>query len=226
MRYYQQLLTKRPAVTSCFIAMSVAAFCYIYGYGLERFKPEAISDAIIALGYWGPMIYIILNGLRPLLFFPAIVLGVAGGLAYGPLLGSIYLVIGTLLGAVVCFALARCLGREKISRQLPKRLHFEKINAQLEVEGFKTLLLLRVVPVLPWDAISYLAGLTKIKFWPYFIATLLGSIPGAVAFCYLGNVLSRSMLTSLWGAVILVLVVSLLPQIVWRTGHRGQRDDY
>jgi len=34
------------------------------------------------------------------------------------------------------------------------------------------------------------------------------------------------MLTSLWGAVILVLVVSLLPQIVWRTGHRGQRDDY
>ncbi|MEG6586119.1 TVP38/TMEM64 family protein [Dendrosporobacter sp. 1207_IL3150] len=189
---------------------------YIYGFGLERFKPEAISKLITSLGWWGPIAYVFLNTIRPLCFFPPIILAVAGGLAFGPIFGSIYLILGTVLGAVLCFGLARILGNDKIIQRFPKVLRLEAINAQLETQGLKYMLILRLVPAIPWDAVSFFAGLTKIRFWPYFVGTFLGSVPGALAFCYLGNVMNRSFLTALWGAVIVVVVCICLPHLLSR----------
>lgn len=203
--------------------ISLAAFFYLYEFGLERIKPETISAAISGLGYWGPMLYIVLNTLRPLFFFPAIVLAVAGGLAYGPLWGSVYLIAGTMLGACLCFGLSRWLGRDKICHHIPKQIHFEAINARLELQGFKTLLLLRLVPLIPWDAVSFMAGLTQVRFWPYFLATLFGSIPGAVLFCYLGNALNRSLFAGLWAVVASLVVMSCLP-LLWRSSSKRQRN--
>ncbi len=54
------------------------------------------------------------------------------------------------------------------------------------------MLLLRLALILPWDAVSFLAGLSKVRFWPYFWASVIGSAPGAAAFSYLGDSLSQS----------------------------------
>lgn len=223
MRYHT--LFSRPVWAGGLIIVSITVFCYHYGFSLEHFRPEAISRAIIALGPWGPVIYILLNILRPLIFFPAILLAVAGGLAYGPFFGALYLIIGTVLGAAGCFWLARLLGRGKAGRRLPDCIPFDKLSRQLDdAQGFKTLLLFRLAPVVPWDAVSFISGLTKIGFWPYCLATFLGSIPGALAFCYLGNALHHSVLTAVWGAIIVAVIVSCIPQALWRNMEREQRN--
>ena len=159
----------------------------LYAFNMERIKPEALRDMIVSAGYWGPVIYIFGNAIRPFLLFPAVVLGIAGGLAFGPLLGTVYLVIGTALGAALCFCAARLIGNDLLGSS--KWLKSVELDSKIAANGFKTVLMLRLAPIMPWDIVSIMAGLSKVRFWPYFWATVIGSIPGAIVFCYLGDVL-------------------------------------
>lgn len=205
MRYYNQRAV-RPVVAKCFIGFVVLGILYVHGFGFERFKPEAIRDTILSLGYWSPLLYILCNAFRPFFFFPAIILGVAGGLAFGSLWGSIYLIIGTVFGAALCFGVARLLGRDRIKRFWPRWMLLEKLDDQAEMYGFRTVLILRLAPVLPWDAVSFFAGLSKVSFWPYLLATVLGSVPGAIAFTYFGNALSQSLTMAVVVAIVIVIL--------------------
>ncbi|MDT8903975.1 TVP38/TMEM64 family protein [Anaeroselena agilis] len=193
MRHYSHTALGHPAGL-CLAGFAALGMLYVYGYGIERFRPEIIGDTLASLGYWGPCLYILGNAVRPFFFFPAIVLGVAGGFAFGPLWGAVYLVIGTVLGATLCFAAARLLGRDRLRRACPW-LPAAVLDHQA-FSGFKAIMLLRLAPVLPWDAVSFLAGLAGVSFRPYLGATLLGSIPGAVAFTCLGGALAGSLYTA------------------------------
>lgn len=182
---------------------------YAYGFGSERLRPAAIRDLILAWGYWGPFLYILCNGIRPFLFFPAMVLGTAGGLAFGPLWGTIYLITGTALGAALCFGTARLLGYDRVKRVCPQWLPVTELENPVK-HGFRTVLLLRLAPILPWDAVSFMAGLSKVRFWPYFWASVIGSAPGAAAFSYLGDSLSQSFArTAVTAAGIGVIAIGL-----------------
>lgn len=188
MRHYIQTAIG-PAAGVYLAGFAALGILYVYGYGIERFRPETIGDTMVSLGYWGPCLYILGNIVRPFFFFPAIVLGIAGGLAFGPLWGTVYLVVGTAGGAALCFAAARLLGRDRLKRAWPSWLPLADLDGKVARHGFRAILLLRFAPVLPWDAVSFLAGLSGVRFWPYLWATLLGSIPGAVAFSCFGSAL-------------------------------------
>lgn len=203
MRYYNQT-TFRPAVAGYLAGFAALGIAYVYGFGIERFKPETIRDSVLAMGYWGPLLYILGNIIRPLVFFPAMVLAVAGGLAFGPLWGTVYLVIGTVLGAALCFGIARLLGPQRLRRHWPAWMPLAELDDQAERHGFRTLLILRLAPVLPWDAVSFLAGLSSVRFWPYMAATGLGSVPGAVAFSYFGNAMFQSVPLAVLVAAVLI----------------------
>lgn len=223
MRHFYSSLV-RPALTKLLALFILIGFLYIYGFGVDRFKPEMIRDLMVALGYWGPLLYILCNLLRPLFFFPAIILGVAGGLAFGPLWGTIYLIIGTLLGAVLCFGLARMLGRERLKQYLPRWIRFEQFNTQVAQNSFKTMLILRLLPVFPWDVVSFMSGLSNVRIWPYLLSTLVGSIPGAIAFSYWGDTLSHSVSTTLISIVVMVVLLIYLPVAYWWMGKRKDID--
>lgn len=205
MRYYNQTAF-RPAVAGYLAVFTLMGILYVYGFGIDRFKPEMVRDTILSLGYWGPLLYILCNVFRPVFFFPAFILAVAGGLAFGPLWGAIYLVIGTACGAALCFGVARLLGRDRLKRSWPKWILLEELNDQAARHGFRTILILRLAPVLPWDAVSFLAGLSKVRFWPYVLATAMGSVPGAIAFSYFGNALLQSLSMAVAVAIIIVIM--------------------
>lgn len=203
MRYYLHTLS-RPAVAGYLAGFVALGILYVYAFGFERFQPETIRDYILAMGYWGPGLYILANAVRPFFLFPAMVLAVAGGLAFGPLAGTVYLVLGTALGAALVFAAARLLGRDWFVRSRPAWLPLEKLDDRAARHGFRTVLLLRLAPVLPWDAVSVLAGLSPVRFRPYLAATLLGSVPGALAFSYCGDILRQSLFAALVIAAVVV----------------------
>lgn len=204
-----------------FVFIALGILC-VYKYGIEHFRPETIRDAMLSLNYWGPLIYVLCNAFRPFFFFPAFVLALAGGLAFGPLWGTVYLVTGTALGAALCFGAARLAGRDRMRRWRPGWLSLAELDGKAARHGFRTVLMLRLAPVLPWDAVSFLAGLSGVRFWPYISATVIGSVPGAVAICFFGNALFESLSTAVVAAVV-IAAAAVCFRLLGRGGRwRGQ----
>jgi len=180
----------------------------------HQFTPQRIREFLLGFGVWAPVVYIVFYVIRPLVLFPAGILSITGGLAFGPLLGTIYTVIGATLCAMWEFLFARAFGREMVGKFLKGKI--AKLDEGIEKHGFMTVLWVRLIPSVVYDIQNYSLGLTKVALKDYFWATLLGIIPGTFAFVYLGSSLTD--LKNLWKfliAVLLIVGVSFLPKL-WR----------
>lgn len=189
----------------------IAGLLLIHTFGLSRLTPEAIKELIISLGWWGPVLYIFFYTIRPLLLFPALILTLAGGLAFGPFWGTVYVLAGGLGGALLCFVLARSFARDMARRHLKDKAYFKAVENRIEQQGFKGMLFLRLMPVFPYDPISCLAGLTSIRLTPYLLATLIGMLPGALAYNMLGCSLTDLFSPQFYLGVALVVITLLSP---------------
>ena len=195
------------------VVILIAVLLLVHFFGVSRLTPESIRNLILSFGWWGPVVYIILYTIRPLLLFPAIILTLAGGLAFGPWWGTLYVVLGGLLGACLCFAIARSLGQEKTKKYLGKFPQIRAFDDEIAEHGFRTILFMRVVPIFPYDPVSYLAGLSNIRFRDYAAATAIGMIPGAFAYNVLGNSLTNILSPAFLMAVALVIFVMCTPLV-------------
>lgn len=152
---------------------------------LRKASPQQLKDFIESFGKLGPIIYIILFTFVPLTFFPDAILAVAGGMAFGVVKGSIYTIIGAVFGGSLAFFIASYFGKDLILK-LTKNKHSFNFLSKGHREFF-TILILRLIPLIPFDIISYGAGLTGIKFKNFLLATIIGIIPGVVVFSNLGD---------------------------------------
>lgn len=92
-------------------------------------------------------------------------------------------------GAALCFYLARALGRDTVEKYAGKGA-LASVEGYFEKYGSRTILVCRLLPFVSFDAISYFAGLTPIKFWPFFIATGVGQLPATIIYSYVGGMLT------------------------------------
>jgi len=90
-----------------------------------------------------------------------------------------------LIGATVAFYISRLLGRGAIEKLVKGKL--QKFDEGVEKGGFLLILILRLIPIIPFNAISLGAGLTRIKYSDYILSTMLGIIPGVLVFTNLGD---------------------------------------
>jgi len=198
----------------------VTVLLFVHFIGISRLTPEAIRNLIISFGWWGPVAYIFIYTIRPLLLFPAIILTLAGGLAFGPWWGTLYVVLGGLSGACLCFAIARLLGHEKMKKILGRYSQIQAFDEQIVEHGFRTMLIMRVVPIFPYDPVSYLAGLSSISFRDYALATAIGMLPGAFAYNVLGHSLTDILSPTFLMAVALVIFVMCTPLLYHFAKHK------
>lgn len=206
------ICSKKSAFKAGFsLVLLAAAAIGVYSIGLQRLTPEAIQKLVLSFGWWGPILYLFLFTIRPLFFFPAIVFTLAGAMAFGPVWGTIYGVIGASLGAFLCFAITRLLGREKVERICGGSLKLSALNNCTAEHSFRTVLFTRLVPIFHWDIVSYAAGLSKIKFSQYSAATFIGTIPGAVAYNFLGYSLNQLFSPTFYAAAALMSIVICTP---------------
>ncbi|MCB9756922.1 MAG: TVP38/TMEM64 family protein [Candidatus Omnitrophica bacterium] len=146
--------------------------------------PERFREIIQGFGIWGPVIYIIFYIARPLILFPASLLSASAGVIWG-VQGFMYLLIAANLSAVGEFFIARYLARDAVEKLLKGKMG--NIDVAIEKRGFVTVLLIRLIPNLPWDIQNLGLGLTKVKFRDYFLATFFGIMPGSFALVYFGS---------------------------------------
>lgn len=149
-----------------------------------------IRELVTAAGMWGPVVYIILYAVRPLLLLPSLPFNLAAGILFSPLIGFVSLLAGGLGSASVVFAVARWgMGSSLLTSRGGK--WGRKLDQYLadRQHGFRRLLWLRVVPVFAYDPVSIVAACTGITYQVFAGATVLGMLPGAFAYCFLGQAL-------------------------------------
>jgi uncharacterized membrane protein YdjX (TVP38/TMEM64 family) len=192
-----------------FLLIVLAGWITLRVNGVHRLSPEAIQGYVLSFGWWAPFVYILFYTIRPLFLFPAVILSLTGGMTFGPMYGTIYDLIGASLGAYLAFSISRLLGREAMGRWFGSRV--SRLGEYVGMNGFASLLILRLIPIVPFDAVNYGAGLTKISFREYALATTIGIIPGAFAYNFLGHSLHRIFSPKFFLAISFVLLLSILP---------------
>lgn len=165
------------------LIIAASAVAAIIHFDLTSIKPGDIKTFIGSHGVMAPIIFVVLCSLRPLVLFPVSIFFVAGGLLFGPLYGWIYNFIGACFSATLAFYLSRGLGREFAVKILGDKT--KKIEAAIEKEGFLILFYTRFI--IPYDPLSYAAGLTNISFKTFAGATLISIFPSSLAYSLIGN---------------------------------------
>jgi uncharacterized membrane protein YdjX (TVP38/TMEM64 family) len=129
-----------------------------------------------------PLLYIAIYVVGTVLFFPGLALSIAGAVLFDLFEATLYTWIGATLGATLAFLLARLLGRDFFAQILAGRL--QTLDERLSRHGFFNLLILRLVPLIPFNAINFGAGLTSIRLRDYVLATAIGILPGTFIYQY------------------------------------------
>jgi uncharacterized membrane protein YdjX (TVP38/TMEM64 family) len=145
--------------------------------------PPAIAAAI-GRNPAAPLAFLALHLAASLLFVPRTVLAVAAGLIFGIGWGLVWAAAGSLLGAVAGFCLARYLNSgivdlDRLSRVGP-------VLDRIRRGGWRSVALLRLVPVIPHSFANYALGLTPIRLPPYAFGSLVGQLPMTLACVDLG----------------------------------------
>lgn len=172
----------KKVIIFLFITILIGVFYY---FDLLSFtNPSEIRDYVLSFGEFAPIIFIILFTIVPLTLFPDAILAIAGGLIFGLYEGSIYIMIGALCGSTLSFYIARFYGswiKDKLKNE-----KFLDIDKNIKKNGFMIIFILRLVPLVPFDIISYSAGFSSIKYKDFIIATFIGIIPGVVVYANIG----------------------------------------
>ena len=172
------------------------------GFDVTQISPERVKTFMLSFGFWAPAIYLAVYG-QPIVPLPASIMTIAGGLTFGPLWGLLAALAGATVRACSQFLIAKLMGREAVARLLKGRM--AALDQQIGANGFQTVLLIRLIPNLPYDLQNYGLGFSRVAFGPYAVATMLGIIPASFAFVYFGYSLTD--LRQLWKLLIGVLLV-------------------
>ena len=165
------------------VALLAAAVCSLLVWSPERLLSQGFTS--VAPGIWAGPAFAVVFALSTLAFFPKPVLNVAAGAIFGVPEGLALAVIGTTLGAVLAFGLGRSLGREAL-QPLLKRKVLAALDRRLNDQGFGSVLLLRIVPGVPFQGVNFAAAFSGVRPWSFTTATALGVLPGTAAYVIAG----------------------------------------
>lgn len=135
----------------------------------------------------GPLIYILIYTLRPLAFFSAVVVTLLGGAIWGPVWGTLFVIIGSNLSATLAYGFGRVFGQDLLAdtNNGDEGGIAGRYAERLRQNAFATILVMRLV-YLPYDLVNYLAGFLRVPYRPYILASVLGSLPGTLTFVLAG----------------------------------------
>ncbi|WP_297436062.1 TVP38/TMEM64 family protein [uncultured Clostridium sp.] len=168
----------------------ILLFLLMYQYNVNIksiFTGEQIKIYILSFGIIGPLIVILICIIAEITtIIPSFLVVFAATAIYGWEISALITWIGYTIGAGVGFMIAKFLGREFVEK-LEGKGKLSKLDKFLGNEGFKTIFIARLLPFIPFNLTSYLAGLSSISFKSFILGTAIGQIPGTIAFAVLGE---------------------------------------
>lgn len=198
-------------LTIWLIAIAIAIYHYST-LGIPLTEYAAVIQAFInRFGLWGPVIYILIYAFRGLIFFPGTILTVAAGVLFGPLLGLLYTLIGANLSASVSFVTGRYFGKDFMQSAENTKKLAPYMGNRFRENGFISILIMRLV-FLPFDIVSYVAGVYQLRYRDFALATFIGILPGTTTYVLLGSSLQdpKNLLITAFFFVLGIVIARIL----------------
>lgn len=164
--------------------------------------PQAIQrfrEYLLGFGVWAPLVSAVLMVFQAVVApLPAFVLTFTNGLLFGWAWGAVLSWSSAMVGAMLCFWIARALGRPVVERLVGGSKSLEVSDLFFTRYGNRTILITRLLPFVSFDIISYGAGLTPITIRSFLLATGIGQLPATIVYSYLGQNLTGSIQVLFW----------------------------
>jgi uncharacterized membrane protein YdjX (TVP38/TMEM64 family) len=128
---------------------------------------------------YGPVIFVAVYLIRPLLLFPTAIFTLLAGYLFGSVWGVVYVTIGHMIAAAVAYVVGRYFGEDLLDLDKDEG-RVEQYANYIRDNSFEAVLFLRLM-LMNYDFVSYLSGFLRIDWKIYLLATFLGSLPGAVS---------------------------------------------
>ncbi|MEH7107342.1 MULTISPECIES: TVP38/TMEM64 family protein [Bacillaceae] len=186
---------------------------------------EEFRDYLLTFGPFAAVVSGLLMVFQSIIApLPAFVITFANGLLFGWGLGAILSWSSAMLGAILCFYLAKWMGRPVVEKIVTKKA-LQWWDVFFAKYGKQAVFIARIVPIVSFDLVSYAAGLTSISFWPFFWATGLGQLPATILYSYLGQSATSTVkiIFFLFTIAIALAVIGIILRPKWKEwGNRKQ----
>ena len=139
-----------------------------------------------SLGSVGAIAFIVIYIVATIALIPASFLSLGAGVVFGVVFGSLYVLVGSILGAVAAFLIGRYFARDWIAKKIKGNRKFRAIDEAVGREGFKIVTLTRLSPIFPFILLNYLYSITGVSLKDYILGSV-GMIPGIITFVYIGS---------------------------------------
>ncbi|MDX1837509.1 TVP38/TMEM64 family protein [Legionella taurinensis] len=187
-----------------------------------------LLNQIKSLGWLGPLFFLLIYCLATLLFLPTMVLTLAGGALFGPVMGTLLNLAGATLGAGCAFCISRYLANDWFTHK--KGIRHNRLIQGVEKRGWQFVAVLRLVPLVPFNLVNYGLGMTRIRLSHYLLTTLIFLAPGEVIYTYCGHagmdalINAHSIYSYVWPlfSLIACLGAGLVIKLTWRSQHAGK----
>jgi len=205
MNFFSSSDAKKKAIiaTIIIVFILVVSLVFLIPFFEIFTRPSQVKEIVLQFGVWAPLAFIGLQVLQMIfLFIPTSPILIAGGYMFGGI-GVVYSVIGILIGSIIVFYIGRIFGRPFLESVVDKRV-IQKIDSQSSnIE--KTLFVLYLIPPLPHDVFSYVAGITNIDVKKYMLIVGTGRLPEIVLFTVVGYQLTK--LSLFWSIILIAAVI-------------------
>jgi uncharacterized membrane protein YdjX (TVP38/TMEM64 family) len=163
------------------VAGQLGLFDLLQGGTLKE-RVERLDAMFQSLGAWAPAVFILIWIVACVLLLPGLPVTIAGGLVFGAVWGSVWTVVGANLGAAAAFLVGRYAARGMVQGWIEKNASLKKIDEGVRQQGWRMLMITRLVPVFPFSIQNYVYGLTDIPLRTYVLVTFPTILPATVAF--------------------------------------------
>lgn len=206
------------------ITVIVGVYSVLSHYGVTDYlNPDnipKIKEKINNFGVIAPLVYIGFYILATIFFLPGLPVTMLSGLAFGPIWGVVYASIGAVIGVSCAFLSARYVARGIVEDWVQGNTQFRRIDEGVQRQGWRMLMITRLVPLFPFNLQNYAYGLTKIRFTTYLFVSWICMLPGTAAYVQLGAAVNvgegntKKTLIYLAGAGVCIVLVSLIPNLI------------
>lgn len=179
---------------------------------------ERIKTWVDQFGWMGPLVIILTMTLQMfLLVLPSLGLMLVSILAYGPVWGSLIILVSIFTASSVGYVIGRYLGSVMVKKLIGSKTE-KKIGDFLEAYGFWAVIITRLNPILSNDAISFVAGVLKMSYWRFIAATMAGISPLILFIAVLGETTDGLKTGLIWGSVISLIL--FIAYVWWDRNRR------
>ena len=207
------MVSRRGLKVATLCALVAGAVLLYFSPLRDYFSREHLSHTVEHLRtlWYGPIVLIFSYAIGCIFAIPASLFIIAAGIIWGWKLGVTYAMCGAMLGASASYFAGQFLGEGLLDR-------FGKAGAavsrQVSRNGFVSMLIARLIPGPPFAVWNYAAGIARMNFGEYFLATLLGTLPAHIVFAYCADALFNGTMTQGDAVKRLVVVAALLVSMI------------